>query len=227
MLLFSHFRKVTQLVSGGAGIWTQACVAADAVPPTVVHASWTHSRQSHLLNECVCKSFSSQTFRAPRGAVSKWRQIQKCGIKGKNAIQFLLYLTRKVSQKKEFLIFFIKKLKSLLTNKIVIYLKYTTWQASFVAQMIKNLPAIQETWVWSLGREDPWRREWLPTPVFLPWKLHGHGSLVGYRPWGCKELDMTEWLTYWLDIYVHCEKIPPHVINRYSLPKLYSISKFQ
>ena len=45
--------------------------------------------------------------------------------KGKNAIQFLLYLTRKVSQKKEFLILFIKKLKSLLTNKIVRYLKYT------------------------------------------------------------------------------------------------------
>ena len=35
-----------------------------------------------------------------------------------------------------------------------------------------------------------------PTPVFLPGKLHGQGSLMGYRPWGCKESDMTERLTH-------------------------------
>ena len=34
----------------------------------------------------------------------------------------------------------------------------------------------------------PWRREWLPTPVFLPGESHGQRSLVGYSPWGCKEL---------------------------------------
>ena len=38
----------------------------------------------------------------------------------------------------------------------------------------------------------PWRREWQPTPVFLPRKSYGQRSLVGYSPWGCKELDMTE-----------------------------------
>ena len=32
----------------------------------------------------------------------------------------------------------------------------------------------------------PWRRKWQPTPVFLPAKSHGLGSLVGYSPWGCK-----------------------------------------
>ena len=37
-----------------------------------------------------------------------------------------------------------------------------------------------------------WRREWQSTPVFLPGKSHGQRSLVGYSPWGCKELDMTE-----------------------------------
>ena len=41
----------------------------------------------------------------------------------------------------------------------------------------------------------PWRREWLPTPVFLPEEFHGQRSLVGYSAWGCKELDMTEQLT--------------------------------
>ena len=30
----------------------------------------------------------------------------------------------------------------------------------------------------------PWRREWLPTPVFLPGEFHGQRSLVGYSPWG-------------------------------------------
>ena len=52
--------------------------------------------------------------------------------------------------------------------------------ASLVAQTVKNLPAMQETQVRSLGQKDPWRRKWPPTPVFLPGKLHGQRSLVGY-----------------------------------------------
>ena len=65
-----------------------------------------------------------------------------------------------------------------------------------VAQSVKNLPAMQETWVQFLGWEDPWRRKWQPTPVFLPGKSHGLRSLVGYSLWGCKELDTTERLTH-------------------------------
>ena len=38
------------------------------------------------------------------------------------------------------------------------------------------------------------RRKWQPTPVFLPEKSHGQGNLVGYSPWGCKELDTAEQL---------------------------------
>ena len=41
----------------------------------------------------------------------------------------------------------------------------------------------------------PWRREWLPTLVFLPEELHGQRSLTGYSPCGHKELDTTEQLT--------------------------------
>ena len=41
----------------------------------------------------------------------------------------------------------------------------------------------------------PWRREWQPTPVFLPGESHGQRSLVGYSVWGYKELDMTEQLS--------------------------------
>ena len=38
----------------------------------------------------------------------------------------------------------------------------------------------------------PWRREWPPTPVFLPGESHGQRSVVGYTPWGCKESVTTE-----------------------------------
>ena len=38
------------------------------------------------------------------------------------------------------------------------------------------------------GRKKiPWRRKWLPMPVFLPGKSHGQRSLAGYSPWGHKE----------------------------------------
>ena len=37
-----------------------------------------------------------------------------------------------------------------------------------------------------------WRRQWQPTPVFLPGKSHGWRSLVGCSPWGHKESDATE-----------------------------------
>ena len=62
--------------------------------------------------------------------------------------------------------------------------------------MVRNPPAIQETRVWSLGREDPWRRAWQPTPVFLPGESPGQRSLADYGLWGCKESDMTESLTH-------------------------------
>ena len=68
--------------------------------------------------------------------------------------------------------------------------------ASLVAKLVKNLPAMQETQVQSLGGEDPWRREWLPTPVFLPGEFRGQRSLVGYSPWSPKELEVTEQLTF-------------------------------
>jgi len=38
----------------------------------------------------------------------------------------------------------------------------------------------------------PWRRAWQPTPVFLPGESRGQRSLVGYSPYGHKELDITE-----------------------------------
>ena len=49
-----------------------------------------------------------------------------------------------------------------------------------------------DPWVWKI----PWRRKWQPTPVLLPGKFQGWRNLVGYSPWGCKELDTTERLHF-------------------------------
>ena len=61
-----------------------------------------------------------------------------------------------------------------------------------VAQTVKHLPTMWETWVRSLGQEDPLQKEMASTPVFLPGESHGWRSLVGYSPWGPKESDKTE-----------------------------------
>ena len=61
-------------------------------------------------------------------------------------------------------------------------------RASLVAQLVKNLPAVQEAWVQSLGWEDSLDKEMAIHSVFLPGKSHGQRSLVGYSPWGCKSL---------------------------------------
>ena len=61
--------------------------------------------------------------------------------------------------------------------------------------MVKNLPAMQKTWVRFLGWEDPWRRDWQSILVFLPREFLGQKSLEGYSTWGHKELYMTEQLT--------------------------------
>ena len=54
-----------------------------------------------------------------------------------------------------------------------------------------------------------------PTPVFLPGESHGQRSLMGYSPWGCKELDMTEWLSTYTEnfISIHHLRMWPHFIG--------------
>ena len=63
---------------------------------------------------------------------------------------------------------------------------FTFFRASLVVYLVKNLPAMPETWVRSLGGQIPWRREWLLTPVFVPGESHGRRILAGYSPWVTK-----------------------------------------
>ena len=43
------------------------------------------------------------------------------------------------------------------------------FKASLVAQMVKNLPAMQEPWVWSLGQEDPLKKGMATQSSILTW----------------------------------------------------------
>ena len=74
--------------------------------------------------------------------------------------------------------------------------------ASLVAQLVKNPPAIWETWVLSLGREDCLEKgKATHSLVFWPGEFHG---LYSPSPWGHKESDTTEWLSlHFMNIGVH------------------------
>ena len=80
-------------------------------------------------------------------------------------------------------------------NTITLSCNIHVFGASQVALVIKNLLAnagdIRDVGsIPGLGRS--WRREWQPSPVFLPGECHGQRSLVGQSPWGHKESDTTE-----------------------------------
>ena len=59
---------------------------------------------------------------------------------------------------------------------------------SLVAQTVKRLPTMRETWVQSLGREDLLEKEMATHSSILPWKI----PWMGYSSWGRKESDNTE-----------------------------------
>ena len=76
-----------------------------------------------------------------------------------------------------------------------------------MALLLKNPPAMRETWVQSLGWEDPLEEEMAtphplpPATILLPGEFHGQRSLAGYSPCGRKESDVTERLSFYLSIY--------------------------
>ena len=64
--------------------------------------------------------------------------------------------------------------------------------ASLVAQLVKNLPAMWETWVRSLGWEGPLEKGKATHSSILAWRILWKRNLAGYSPWGSKELDIIE-----------------------------------
>ena len=61
-----------------------------------------------------------------------------------------------------------------------------------MAQMVKNLPAVPETRIESMGQEDLLEKGVTTHPSILAWESHGQKSLVGYSPRVCKESDIAE-----------------------------------
>ena len=103
-----------------------------------------------------------------------------------------------------------KRTKQLYVWATYLRQQFPSPRTSPVAQTVKRLPTLQETWVQSLGREHLQEKKWQPTPVFLPGKSHGLRILVGYSPRGRKESDTTEPLhslnLYQLAAVCHCPR---------------------
>ena len=108
----------------------------------------------------------------------------------------------------------------LLNGKTFLHLPLTMLaiEASLVVHTVKNLPAMQETWVQPLNQEDPLERAWPPIIVLLPEEFHGQRILAGYSPWSLKELNMTEQLTH---TYRHTH----NVICKFFLDVLYQLGE--
>ena len=87
----------------------------------------------------------------------------------------------------------------------------SSW-ASLVAQSVKNLPAMQETWVWFLGREDSLEKE--PTPVFLPgespdrgtWRATVHGATRVRHDWATKPAPPPA-SSFFLELFLHSSPV--------------------
>ena len=69
-------------------------------------------------------------------------------------------------------------------------------RVSVVAQLVKNLTAMQKIQVHSLGRDDPLEEEMATHPSFLAWRVPWTEEPGRYSPWGCKELETIERLTH-------------------------------
>ena len=93
-----------------------------------------------------------------------------------------------------------KKKKKQIKSSVLHIILYS----SLMSQTVNSLPVMRE-----IPGFDPWvgkipcRRKWQPTLVFLPGESHGQRRLTGYRSWGHKESDTTEWLT---DSVLLCSK---------------------
>ena len=77
--------------------------------------------------------------------------------------------------------------------RVEVICKATVTQASLVAQMVKRLPAMRETWVRSLGWEDPLKKEMATHSSILAWKIPWTEEPDGlYSSWDHKESDTNE-----------------------------------
>ena len=78
-----------------------------------------------------------------------------------------------------------------------------TYMWSFlVSQMVKSLPAMQETWLWSLGQEDALEKGMAAHSSILTWRIPWTEEPGGLQSMGSQRVDTTDWLTH-THIYIH------------------------
>ena len=143
-------RGCSPQVAWSCGHLLAALRPEDLLPRWLTHTSLGQRARFPALwalpEECLCVLLTWQ-LTSCRIHDPKEREKQKCNVFYSLPLDIIFYHS------------FLKK---------KIYLLIYIW---LVAQRLKHLPPMQETWVESLGREDPWRREWLSTPVFLAWRI--------------------------------------------------------
>ena len=86
---------------------------------------------------------------------------------------------------------------------------FTMTPASLVSHMVKNLLAMQENWVRSLGQDDPLEKGMAMFSSILAWRIPCTEEPGGYSPWDHKESDMTEQLTFslsFISLQVRCSR---------------------
>ena len=81
--------------------------------------------------------------------------------------------------------------------------------ASLVSHMVKNLLAMQENWVRSLGQDDPLEKGMATLSSILAWRIPRTEKPGGYSPWDHKQSDMTELLTFSLSFISLQVRCPP------------------
>ena len=160
--------------------------------------SWPLSRWCHptISSSVVPFSSCSQSFPAslsfPESAPDiRWPKCGSFSIGWLNTQGWSLGLTGLISLQS-------KGLWSVFSSTTIWKHQFLSTRPSldFLCGSVKNLPTMQETLSNPWVRKIPWRRAWQHTPVFLPGESHGQRSPAGYSPWGHKELDATERLTY-------------------------------
>ena len=114
----------------------------------------------------------------------------------------------------------------LLVQQILLFLLYCSIEiqrfwASLVVQMVKNLSAVQEAWVWSLGQEDPLEKEMTTSSSIFTWRISWTEEPEGTAArGGHKESDTTEQLTFLLS---HTGDLPDPAISQVScIPRKFS-----
>ena len=75
-----------------------------------------------------------------------------------------------------------------------------------MAQTVNNLPAMQETWVWSLSQKGPLEKEWLSTPVFLPGEIHRQWEPGGLQSMGSQRI-RHDWLLTLSLVHINQNKV--------------------